>query len=152
MGSSGDGEPKAARVLLGVYMSPLVLLFVLLFRRADGVSAWCCCFSGEIDLARSARPTTRSDSHFVTHHAMQVIFPQWHANSPSLRASRSCLPFSISSSSFRYRSLSSRSLFSDSSRTDFRKAAGSKSSSSAAASAVGVAVLSCAVDTFNGDC
>jgi hypothetical protein len=65
MGSRGDGEPKAARVLLGVWMSVVRLLFVLLFRRADdGVSACCCCFSGEIDLARSVRPITPSDSHF----------------------------------------------------------------------------------------
>jgi hypothetical protein len=53
-------------------------------------------------------------------------------HSPALRASRSDLPFSISSSSRRYLSLSSRSLFSESSRTDLRNAAGSRSSGAAA--------------------
>lgn len=70
-------------------------------------------------------------------------------HSPALRASRSCLPFSISSSSFRYRSLSSRSLFSESSRTDLRKAAGSKSSFSAFSV---VSETDCVRACANGEC
>lgn len=67
-------------------------------------------------------------------------------HSPTLRASRSDLPFSISSSSRRYLSLSSRSLFSESSRTDFRNAAGSRSSG------VSVVLLSPSCGASNGGC
>ena len=49
-GTSGEGEPKAAVVLLGVSRS--VLLFLLLLLTLRGVSA---CFSGEIDLASGSR-------------------------------------------------------------------------------------------------
>jgi len=48
-GTSGEGEPKAAVVLLGVSRSVLLLLLLLTFR---GVSA---CFSGEIALASGLR-------------------------------------------------------------------------------------------------
>ena len=54
-GTNGEGEPKAARVLLGVCRSAAVavagvlLVLLLTFR---GVSA---CFSGEIDLASGLR-------------------------------------------------------------------------------------------------
>jgi hypothetical protein len=44
-GATGVGEPNAARVLLGVGT------LLSLFWGAEGVSA--CCFSGEIDRARS---------------------------------------------------------------------------------------------------
>lgn len=72
------------------------------------------------------------------------------SHSPALRASRSDLPFSISSSSRRYLSLSSRSLFSESSRTDFRNAAGSRSSG-AAASVVVLLSSSCGASS-SGEC
>ena len=52
-GTNGEGEPKAASVLLGVCRSAAVagvlLVLLLTFR---GVSA---CFSGEIDLASGSR-------------------------------------------------------------------------------------------------
>lgn len=148
MGASGDGDPNAASVLLGVCkLSPLLLLF----READGVSACCCCFSGEIDLARSVDQPHDQNSH--PGRMQLIIFAHRTFHSPALRARRSCLPFSISSSNFRYRSLSSRSLFSDSSRTDFRNAAGSKSSSSVASSVVSVKIVfSCSADTASGEC
>lgn len=70
MGASGDGDPNAASVLLGVFrLSPLLLL--LLFREADGVSACCCFFSGEIDLARSVGQPQGQIPH-LGH--MQLIF------------------------------------------------------------------------------
>lgn len=52
-GTSGEGEPKAASVLLGVCRSAVVdvLLAWALLLMFRGVSACCCCFSGEIDLA-----------------------------------------------------------------------------------------------------
>lgn len=86
-------------------------------------------------------------SHFQPYSSPNHV-PDRSIHSPFLRANRCCLPFSISSSSLRYLSLSSRSLFSDSSRTDFRKAAGSRSSS--AAFSVVLVVLEC--DAANGDC
>jgi hypothetical protein len=73
-----------------------------------------------------------------------------NVHSPSLRANRSDLPFSISSSSRRYLSLSSRSLFSESSRTDLRNAAGSRSSGAAASSSVVFLWSSCGAS--NGEC
>lgn len=83
MGTSGDGEPKAARVLLGVCRSAVVLLLMLLlFRRADGVSACCCCFSGEIDLARSVgQPhgqihTSRICNQYFQWHATHLLCAQ----------------------------------------------------------------------------
>jgi hypothetical protein len=69
-------------------------------------------------------------------------------HSPALRASRSDLPFSISSSSRRYLSLSSRSLFSESSRTDFKNAAGSRSSGAAAS----VVLLSSSCGASSSEC
>jgi hypothetical protein len=73
-----------------------------------------------------------------------------NVHSPSLRASLCDLPFSISSSSRRYLSLSSRSLFSESSRTDFRNAAGSRSSGAAASASVVLLLSSCCAS--NGEC
>jgi hypothetical protein len=73
-----------------------------------------------------------------------------NVHSPSLRASLCDLPFSISSSSRRYLSLSSRSLFSESSRTDFRNAAGSRSSGAAASAPVVLLSSSCCAS--NGEC
>lgn len=70
------------------------------------------------------------------------------SHSPALRASRSDLPFSISSSSRRYLSLSSRSRFSESSRTDFRNAAGSRSSGAAAS----VVLLPSSCVASSGEC
>ena len=52
-GTSGEGEPKAAVVLLGVSRS-VVLLLLLTLR---GVSA---CFSGEMDLASGLRRQVHS--------------------------------------------------------------------------------------------
>lgn len=53
-GTSGEGEPKAAVVLLGVSRSVVLLLLLLTFR---GVSA---CFSGEMDLASGLRRQVHS--------------------------------------------------------------------------------------------
>ena len=78
-------------------------------------------FTGLIDFARSGW-------NMLVHH------PTFNANPqclPALRAALCCLPRSISSSNFRYLSASSLSRFSDSSRTDFKNAAGSRSLSSA---------------------
>ena len=100
--------------------------FRLLLLRRDGSRALC------------SRATPRSASRFKSEGCFGQVCKMHISNnrlySPALRARRSCLPFSISSSSFRYRSLSSRSRFSESSRTDLRKAAGSKSVSSCGAS------------------
>lgn len=72
MGASGDGDPNAASVLLGVFrLSPLLLLF----READGVSACCCFFSGEIDLARSVGQPQGQIPHLG--HMQLIIFPQY---------------------------------------------------------------------------
>lgn len=61
-GTSGEGEPKAAVVLLGVSRSVLLLLT---FR---GVSA---CFSGETDLASGLRRQIRSPK------SPPANFPNW---------------------------------------------------------------------------
>ena len=53
-GTSGEGEPKAAVVLLGVSRSVVLLLLLLTLR---GVSA---CFSGEMDLASGLRRQVHS--------------------------------------------------------------------------------------------
>ena len=67
-GTSGEGEPKAAFVLLGVCTSAVVLMVVLLltFR---GVSA---CFSGEIDLASEV-----AGVRFTLPLLQPANFPNW---------------------------------------------------------------------------
>lgn len=79
-GTNGEGEPKAARVLLGVCRSAAVagvlLVLLLTFR---GVSA---CFSGEIDLASGLRRQVHSLN--PANFPMQLL--RWDGTHPLLSA------------------------------------------------------------------
>ena len=97
--------------------------------------------TGLIDFARS----TPVKNVNVIIHSLIRFSPKQTPNSnhkntienllPALLFALSCRPRSISSSNFLYLSASSLSLFSESSRTDFKKAAGSRSLSRARCSA-----------------